>query len=387
MSGGMTSGFISRGGVATLLFRVALPLVAAAMSGHFVSGEPADSPYRVGYRILKIPQQAKGPLVVAFWYPTNESATLKKYVPALPYLEGRVALGAVPARGPFPLVVFSHGGIGAGICAMSWAEALAAAGFVVAAPDHHDKVTLLRSDMEHPPTRAQTLRALGWAIRLSRGKEKGPTARDEYEHRPREIRAVIDALLEATADKSSPFHGLVDPDRIGLTGVSFGSWTTWAVAGGIRIYHDPRVKAIVPMAPSAGRMDLGRIRVPQMIIFGEKETILLLDKRPGAPMKEQRVIAYYEKAFPPKVLVGIKGAEHLDFDPDGMMTRGFLRAAARKVRTTAEVRRNDPVTRVIVRFQTAFWRRYLRGDRRAEAQLVSPAGRDVYLFKAELHPR
>ncbi len=383
----MRRGWIIRGRVVALLSLVALPLTAAAAPEHVVSGEPVGPPYKVGYRILKIPRQTNAPLVVAVWYPTKEQATLKTYVAALPHLEGRVALGAVPARGPFPLVVFSHGGIGAGICAMSWAEALAADCFVVAAPDHHDQVTLLRSDMEHPPTRAQTLRALGWAMRLSRGKEKGPTARDEYEHRPREIRATLDALLEAAADKNSPFHGLVDPGRIGLTGVSFGSWTTWAVAGGVRIYHDPRVKAIIPMAPSAGRMDLGRIRVPQMIVFGERETILLLDKRPGAPMKAQRVLAYYEKAFPPKILVGIKGAEHLDFDPDGMMTRGLPHPAARKVRTTAEVRRNDPLTRAIVRFQTAFWRRYLRGDRKAEARLVSPGGKDVYLFKAQLGRR
>lgn len=385
----MRRGWISRACVGALSALVGSLLMATAVPRHVALGEPAAPPYRTGYRILRIPQQAKEPLVVALWYPTDEEAKLRKYAPAVPHLEGEVAVGAVPARGPFPLVVFSHGGIGAGVCAMSWAEALAADGFVVAAPDHHDKVTLLRSDMEHPPTRAQTLRALGWAARLSRGKEKGPTACDEYEHRPREIRATLDALVKAAADENSPLHGLVDPERIGLTGVSFGSWTTWAVAGGIRLYHDPRVKAIVPMAPSAGRMDLRRIRVPQMIVFGEKETILLLDKRPDAPMREPRMLAYYERAAAPKVLVGIKGAEHLDFDSDGMTTRGFLPAdaASRRIRTTAQVRRTDPLTRVIVRFQTAFWRRYLRGDRKAEADLVSPVGKDVYLFKAELRPR
>ena len=87
--------------------------------------------------------------------------------------------------------------------------------------------------------------------------------------------------------------------------------------------------------------------------------------------------------------MGIKGAEHLDFDPDGMTTRGFrpVDAASRRVRTAAEVRRTDPLTRVIVRFQTAFWRRYLRGEREAEAELAPPPGKEMYLFKAELRPR
>lgn len=382
--------WMARNGVGVLSAVVVVFLAASGVVGHLTAGEHNAPSYRAGYRLVKIPQQAKGPLVIALWYPTNEKSKFMKYVPAVAHLEGEVAVEAAPAKGPFPLVVFSHGGIGAGICAMAWAEALAAEGFVVAGIDHQDKVTLLRSDMERPPTRTQTLEALRWATRLSREKEEGPpVALDEYNHRPGEVRATIDALLQASANDQSPLHGLVDRKRIGLTGVSFGSWTTWAMAGGIPLYHDPRVKAIIPMAPSAGRMDLGRLSVPQMIVFGEKETIMLLDKRPDAPMREPRVVAYYEKVAPPKVLVGIQGAEHLDFDADGMTTRGFLSEdpASRKVHTTAEVRRNDPLTRVIVRFQTAFWRRYLLGDRNAEERLLSPDRKDVYLFKADLHSR
>ena len=356
-----------------------------ALSPSAIAEGKASVPYGVGYRLLRIPQEGTGPLVVALWYPTEAKAKLTKYIPALPYLEGEVALGAAPAQGPFPLVLFSHGGVGAGVCAMAWAEGLAARGFVVAAPDHKDKVTLLRSDAEAPPRPMQTLRALRWAMTLSRQKESGPVGRDEVEHRPREIRATIDTLIKASADDKSPLHALVDPDRIGLTGISFGSWTTWAVAGGIPLYHDPRVKAIIPMAPSAGKMDLRRIHVPQMIIFGENETIVLLDRRPNAPRKEQRVIAYYNRANPPKILVGIRGAKHLDFDADGMTTSGAVfRNRSRKTYTTEHVRRTDPLIRTIVRFQTAFWRRYLLGDRSAEKELLLPDRKDVYLFKADL---
>lgn len=342
--------------------------------------------YNVGYRLLKIPTSKQGTLVVALWYPTQTRPEVKRYVPCIPHLEGRVAIDALPAKGPFPLVVFSHGGIGAGVCAMSWAEALASEGFVVAAPDHKDKVTLLRSDLQGPPTQEQTIAALRWAMNLSR-KQDTRTDKSEFEHRPQEIRATVDFLLKASTDEKSPLYRLVDPDHIGLTGVSFGAWTTLVVAGGVPVYHDKRIKAIVPMAPRPGRPDRALIHVPLMTIFGEKETMVLLDKRPNALLKEEGINLDYDKANPPKFLIGIKGAEHLDFDADGMTTRGSLRRrekTKRRIYSTTEVRENDPVIRTIVRYQIAFWRRYLLNDQEAEKLLTTADRQDVCLFKYSL---
>jgi len=345
------------------------------------------SKFRVGYQLLKVPMENQDPLVVALWYPTKEESEFRRYVSAIPHLEGKVAVEAAPARDPFPLVIFSHGGIGAGVCAMAWAEALATEGFVVAAPDHKDQVVLLRSDLEKPPTLKQKLDALRWAMSLSRKKEGSRIDPGEYEHRPQEIRATIDYLLKVSSDEESDLHALVDPNRIGLTGVSFGSWTAAAIAGGISIYHDPRIKAVIPMAPTVGKLNLAQIHVPLMIIFGEKETLVLLDKRPNAPLKEKGLKADYEKANPPKFLVGIKEAEHLDFDADGMTTRASLQEGGGgegEVYSTAEVRENDAVIRTIVRYQFAFWRRYLLDDRIAEELLTTWDKENVYMFEADL---
>ena len=50
--------------------------------------------------------------------------------------------------------------------------------------------------------------------------------------------------LISDADSGSPFFGALDPSRIGMTGHSFGGFTTYFVA------QDPRIKVAVPMAPA-----------------------------------------------------------------------------------------------------------------------------------------
>ena len=367
---------------------LALWSFCAVLSG--ASEQRGQGKYHVGFRILRVDDGTDGTLVVALWYPTRSAARRSRYLPVIGHLEGCVALDAEPAEGPFPLVVFSHGGIGAGACAMAWAEGLAAQGFVVAAPDHKDKVVLLRSDAPAPPTRSRAYQAILWAMKLSRTKQRGSVAVSEYQHRPREIRATIDELIQASADADSPLHGLVDAARIGLTGVSFGAWTTLAMAGAVPWYRDGRIKAAVPMAPPVGNLAVARIRIPLMFIFGEKETIVLLDKRPSAPLKEKAVVAEYGAANAPKFLVGIQGAEHLDFDADGMMTRASLRGrgmANRNTYTTAEVHRRDPVIRTILRFQLSFWQRYLLGDKEAERFLRNPDEPGVYLYRSQFSSR
>jgi len=48
------------------------------------------------------------------------------------------------------------------------------------------------------------------------------------------------------------------------------------------------------------------------------------------------------------------------------------------------VRENDPVIRTIVRYQLAFWCRYLLDDRRAEELLTTWDKENVYMFEADL---
>ena len=347
----------------------------------------ADAPARrgdtgrhhVGFTILRVPDGAGKKLTVAFWYPTRARGGTCSYPSVARALEGPATRDAPAIAGRFPLVVFSHGGGGCGTHGSTLAEQLARHGFVVAAPDHHDQFVSSRSD-------GQTLRDPGkirdyltWAHRASKRKAGGRVERSFYEHRPRETRATIDAVLALGADPDSRWHGLVDPDRIGITGVSFGAWTTVACAGGIPLYHDRRIKAAAPIAgqvPRLGRFGIGRLRVPVMIVFGELETTVLGDET--SPRKTTGMKRAYELARAPKFLVGIAGAKHLHFGAGG----ASMRTTKRVLRTT-DVCASDPVMGPTCHYVLAFFRRYLQGDRGAKGDLLR---KDPRLFVHQADP-
>jgi len=125
----------------------------------------------------------------------------------------------VAAGGPLPLVVASHGFTGSRTTLAYLAEHLASHGYVVAAP-------------QFP---LSTLTAPG-----------GPTT-DDIEHQPGDVGAVIDHLLAAS---DGPLAGRIDPERIGVTGLSWGGLTTLLVT-----FHetlaDARIRAALPIAAPA----------------------------------------------------------------------------------------------------------------------------------------
>jgi dienelactone hydrolase len=59
---------------------------------------------------------------------------------------------------------------------------------------------------------------------------------------------VLDQIVAAGQDPSSPFFGAVDGSRVAMTGHSFGGLTTFLVAS-----QDPRVSVAVAMAPATPR--------------------------------------------------------------------------------------------------------------------------------------
>jgi len=334
---------------------------------------PAKSaPYRIGYRLLTIPQEGQEPLVVALWYPTDAGPGKMTYQVIGSRMLSDATQDAAPARGPFPLVIYSHGGGGCATMGAAHAEALAEDGLVVAGPDHHDEFRVARSDQPSAPDPKRALEWLQWARGVSAG---APT---KVAHRPAEVRATIDYLLARNADPGSDLKGLFDPEKIGVMGVSFGAWTTQAVAGFIPSFRDDRIKAAVPIAGRPGRMAGGfeNVKIPLMMIFGEQETIVLLDAASGS--KTEGMVRDYERAHAPKYLVGIKGARHLDFGGAGVSQREHPGGEF----STAQIRAADPVIGTVNRYCLAFFRRYLLGDRSVEAAL-SAAEPNVFLLKAD----
>jgi len=357
---------------------------AVLLSGGALGAEAAAAPaaapagYHVGFRFLRVPRAGQEPLLVSVWYPTEAGPGRIVYPLPVRSLEGEATQDARPAAGPFPLVIFSHGG---GACATSgatYAEALAEAGFVVAGPDHGDEFQASTSDGRVTADRERAVQWVQWAAGGSRARYEGrPSFKSS--HRPPEIKTTINCLLEQSADAASDLHGLIEPERIGITGVSFGAWTTQAMAGYYPIFGDARIKAAAPLAgsPVPPPGSFANIKVSVLMIFGEMETMALLDTT--TPLKTEGMVRDYGTANAPKFLVGVRGVNHLDFGPTGVVGSHPGTGTV----SMAQVRRDDPCARAVNHYEVAFFRRYLKNDRSAEGDLTAPTA-DTFLFRADL---
>jgi predicted dienelactone hydrolase len=202
---------------------------------------------------------------VAVWYPTRAAPTplfltgslsacrLPTILCRWMVFEMEVASNGPPADGAFGLIVISHGSGGLALGHRDLAMALTSGGYVVAAPTH-------------PPGSGNDVSGIGVWV-----------------GRPKQLSRIIDAVLEDTALGSH-----IDRQRIGIVGHSLGGFTALAVVGAkpdpsasiahcqqhpddtrfcsfggaaareatrtvgaIPDLRDPRVRAIVLMAPNA----------------------------------------------------------------------------------------------------------------------------------------
>lgn len=227
-----------------------------------------------------------------------------------PAIEGGVWLpvGAVPGA-RVPLVVISHGNGGSWTGHAATAEALARAGFMVAAISH-------TGDNYRDQSRAT-----------------------EVAERPRQLKRLIDHMVETGAG------GLeIDADRIGAFGFSSGGFTVLAAAGGrpdltrlidhcranpgfydCRLLaargaepvvnapewtHDGRIRAVVAAAPALGytfgREGLADVEVPVQLWRPSRDRVL------PDPFYARAVHDALPK--PPEYHV-VEGADHFDMMP------------------------------------------------------------------------
>lgn len=151
------------------MLRVAMSSVVLCLTG-----APALCQQSVGFELTHAPDGTNPPIEVGVWFPAGAA-------------EGH----------DLPLIVISHGNGGMFANHADTAQALARAGFVVAAPTHNGDNNLDQSRAADLP------------------------------ERPRQLNQVIDFMIDGWDGRAR-----LDPERIGAFGFSSGGFTVLVAAGG-----------------------------------------------------------------------------------------------------------------------------------------------------------
>jgi len=247
------------------------------------NGTSQQQPAAVGFRVFQWSYQAEDgsdrPLVVAVWYPAAQGQADQGAPATVTYANDVAGIARQDAPpdadgGPYPLIVWSHGFTGSGISCAYLCEHLAAAGYVVAAPDHNDPVSGMRisgpvEDDDLPARRRQAVADL-----LS---TQDDFDHDEYAYRPTELAATIDNMLaqsNAETGDRAPLSGMVDADHIGAGGHSLGGYTVLTRVGCLPAAVDERINVAVLQSPGTWMWqaeDYQTIAVPTMYMLGQWE--------------------------------------------------------------------------------------------------------------------
>ncbi|MCB9787961.1 MAG: hypothetical protein H6744_14850 [Deltaproteobacteria bacterium] len=226
-------------------------------------------PFPVGVRTFEIDtlgyEDKPRHLVVEVWYPATEevrdgpfeSVDLRALAPPeVLAVVGDIQVPPIPMRqvrdapiraadGPYPMVMFSHGAFGIRFQSPFWTAYLASHGYVVAAMDHTGNTLF---DMI-----------------LAGGYNNEGIVLSALD-RPYDVRGTVDAMLERNATEGDFFEGTIIPDRLGMSGHSFGGLATFMA--GMEI---PGMKAAVPMAPATSVLqvmgyDIRDFPIPVMLM-------------------------------------------------------------------------------------------------------------------------
>lgn len=287
-----------------------------------------------------------------------------------------------------PLIVFSHG-LGASREMYGYfGKHMAECGYVVIAPTHAGSDTeALRAWTKENGFGKKNDEGEGWL-------QAGISDPDNLRNRPKDISFVIDR-----AGKAPELAGLIDFERVGVAGHSFGAYTSLAV-GGMTVdlpdakstsFRDPRVKAVLPMSPQgSGAMGISKqswsgVVVPVLFLTGTK------DYGSGGRAASWRREGFDSVVGVDDFLFTIDGATHMTFggprngagdgnDAKDKSVRGRIREKIReRVReksaeksggTDPDVEEHSEMTLAYAR---AFFDAYVRGDAKAREWLVTYA--------------
>lgn len=274
----------------------------------------ANGPFAAGARVITYTKNSvvdptqKRVLDTVIWYPATAGAG-----PIDPTYNAVVDAPLDNSGGPYPLLMFSHGSCGIPTQSTFLLPQLASHGFIIAAPPHPGNTLL-----EFPD--------------CGTGQAQIASAQE----RPQDIEFVLNALLAASGDHSSPFFGAIDANRLGISGHSFGGFTTYLTAA-----IEPRFKVAIPMAPYVGAAP--PLTIPSLTMLGQIDSVV----------DDNAIRAVYASGAAPKYLVEIANSGHYTFS-DGC----FPSADCNPPTTLTQGEAHDAVRRWVLPFLKV----YLAGD-------------------------
>lgn len=236
---------------------------------------------------------------VDIWYPATAAytgqdlnpTTMDRFeiVPGMGETSQQAVKDATCEPGSYPLVVFSHGFGGERRQSTFFYSHLASYGYVVAAMDHVGNTTVDMISGE--------------------GAASDPEVIERFQYsRPLDASFVIDQMLNGAAGVD------VIADQIGMSGHSFGGWTTLKV-----LETDDRIRAALPLAPAGGHRSADpdnplahglqfnwKRTVPTLYLVGEVDSILPLDGMQDL----------YQRNPEPRKTIVLLNADHFHFNDE-----------------------------------------------------------------------
>ncbi|HEX4083837.1 MAG TPA: dienelactone hydrolase [Chthoniobacteraceae bacterium] len=241
------------------------------------------------------------------------------------------------AKGPCPLIIFSHGLGGSRFGYAYLGEHWAGCGYISVHLQHHGSDDALWRGA-----------GFGAFAALTRAVADPKNAVNRAE----DVKFAIDRVLALDHQPTSPLDGLVDKNEIGMAGHSFGAWTTLAVVGeknpaGI-VFTDPRIKAAIAMSPpvpggaqkAAGQFTA--IKVPVFHMTGTRDNSPI-----GETQAADRRIPFDQATTPGTCLLILNGADHMTFS--GHLFPGYNKEDVH-------------FQKYVLAGSTAFWDATLRGN-------------------------
>ena len=321
------------------------------------------TPYHAGLKIVDFKyinsDGEREVITSAIWYPTQESPDRYTYHLSKDY-ESSVALNAphIARGGPYPLVLYAHGGFSCGYGAAYFSEYLAKHGYIVVGPDFVDTkppdyteplafATIKQGKISRPL--AVLKLAKQWLEDMNADRVFFLSYLEK--HRFNHVSHIIDKMLKLNQNPDSIFYQTIRTDAIGMFGHSEGGIT---LLGKIGAHPDPKFKdtriragLVFSASPYPFEKTLQHIDIPMMLMIGDHD-------KPGVGTNLTRRMIY-DEVHAPKYYLVLKDANHFAFGNSSS--------------PLDQSTKNDPKASAICRYGLAFFDSYLLKDPKAKGEL------------------